>query len=62
MQFYSADLNLIISKSSLFLDKLYFIRNSIFIVGGDTFLRVLDKKYYKDDEQYNNLINSFEKS
>ncbi len=44
-------MNILFNSKALFKDKLVFLKNPTFILGGDTLIRVLDLKYYKDQEE-----------
>ncbi len=49
VQFLGLD-HLILSRAPLFSDKARLFKNSIFVVGADTALRLVNLKYYNDDE------------
>ena len=49
--------NIILSLSPLFYEKALLFPNSIFIVGADTAVRLIDKRFYTDNEQH--MLNSF---
>ena len=48
-QFRDKKLDLVITTVGLFFDKAEFIRNSSFVIGYDTYIRVINKKYYNND-------------
>ncbi|KAL7716283.1 Cytidyltransferase-like domain-containing protein [Entamoeba marina] len=50
--------NVIISNTSLYVDKAKYYENGIFVVGYDTAVRIFDKKYYKNSVV--NMRNAFE--
>jgi len=51
LQFTSGDYPLVLTREALFVDKARVTRGSHFVVGVDTAARILDKKYYGNDER-----------
>lgn len=42
------DLQIIVSNRPLFKDKNVFLRNGAFVIGADTYKRLIDTKYYNN--------------
>ena len=51
---------MILSNAPLFIDKLEFIEDSIFVMGCDTLIRIVDQKYYKEDNDLYKILSKFE--
>lgn len=48
-QFKEKKLDLIVTQKPMFFEKAQLIRNSCFAIGYDTFIRLIDKKYYNNE-------------